>query len=75
MLLAQPAQRVGERGAGHRDVEQHDVGDRLAQRVQRVLSIRRLTGHGDRRIVLGDAPQAGANDRMIVHDEDANHWM
>src|SRR5690242_14955094 len=73
MLFANLLERVHERCARHRHVEQHDVHDTGREPRYRLLPRGSLGSHVDAGILLGDPAQSRSYDRMIVGNEDANH--
>ena len=58
--------------AGHHDVHQHDVGLVLDRLEDRPLGVRRLADRLDVGLGVEHAPQAGADDGVVVDDEDAD---
>ena len=58
---------------GHADVHQHDVGMRLAGREHRLEPVGGLAHDLDVGLGVEDQPEAGADERLVVGDEDADH--
>src|SRR5262249_26151615 len=54
----------------HAQVEERDVGARVAQDRERLLAVARLAGHREVRLELEQAAQALAHDRLVLDDYD-----
>ena len=58
--------------AGHVEVQQDDVRAQAASRIQGALPVRRLAQDGQVRIALQDQAQGGADEGLVVGDDDAD---
>ena len=58
--------------AGHDDVEQDDVGLLEPGRPDPVVAVARLADDLDVVLAIEQEPEAGADDRVVVDDENAN---
>src|SRR6185312_2287087 len=69
---AQLPQRLEKQAAGHRDVEQHEIGGRGLEPGEQRRGAVRLARNHHPRILLHDTAQPLPDDRVVVRDEDAN---
>ncbi len=58
---------------GHADVHQHDVGIERSGERDGLRAVGCLADHLDVALRLEDQPQAAADDRLVVDEEDADH--
>jgi hypothetical protein len=68
VFVAQALQCLDERHAWHRHVE-----IRPGDGVDQVVPARDLAGDGHVWILLDEVPESGADHRVVVSNEDANH--
>ena len=65
-------QRVDPASPGHHDVEQDDIGRRRTGQLDRLTGVRRLADDHEVRLALEQLSQPGANERVVIAQEDAN---
>ena len=58
---------------GHPDVHQDDVRSQRANLVDRVAAVGRLADDLDLRLGVEDHPEAGADERLVVDEQNADH--
>src|SRR5207247_7913843 len=68
------SQRVEKQSAGHRYVQQHEIGGAGLEPGEQRRGAVRLTRNDHPRVRLHDAAQPLPDDRVVVRDEDANPW-
>ena len=68
----EPARRLEPVEVRHPDVHQDHVRRMLARRIERLQPVARLPDDLDPRLGLEDHPEAGAHERLVVHDQDSN---
>ena len=73
-VLCDPARGLEAVDAWHLDVHQHDVGLQPLRRRDGLLAVARLADHGDAFLGLEDQPEAAAHERLIVGEDDLDHW-
>ena len=66
-------ERVDAALVGHREVHQQHVEIAAADELQRLAAVGSLARDAQVDVVGQELPEAGANDRMIVDDHNANH--
>jgi len=71
--VAQDPSRLEPVQPRHPDVHQHDVGLQVASELDRLGAVARLADHLDVRFRLEDQPEAGADERLVVGEQDPNH--
>jgi hypothetical protein len=70
--LVEPARRLDAVHARHPDVHEDDVGPQRPHLRQRDLAVGGLTDHLDVRLGLQDEAEAGAQQRLVVDQQDAD---
>src|SRR5207244_10809010 len=59
--------------AGHSDVHEHNVGMELPGAPYRLLAVGGLAHHVEVRFAVEDEVEAGADEGLVVDDQDADH--
>ena len=70
-VTEQAASRLNPVDVGHADVHQYDVGPQASRLRHRLSPVRRLAHHLDVLLSLQDHAEAGADERLVVGDQDA----
>jgi hypothetical protein len=73
MLGGDPSGGFDAVEVGHADVHQHDVRQHPADGVDRLVAVRSLAYDVDVGLGGEDYPEAGADELLVVGDEDADH--
>jgi hypothetical protein len=67
------ARRLDAVELGHADVHQHDVGRQATRLLDRRVAVGRLADDVDVLLGVEDHAEAGAHQRLVVGDQDADH--
>ncbi len=71
IVTEQSASRLDPVDVGHANVHQHDVRPQATRLRNRLFPVRGLADHLDVLLSLEDHAEAGADERLVVDDQDA----